>query len=104
MPVWIYSFKLLTPQASPSNYARLLRYKTTIFEKLSYLPSFMSQNAAGSVAEIAKVVLKAMGKQLPSSQEERGDDKLNQARDLVTSEVKSMVEDNDLRVIEEKIT
>ena len=64
----------------------------------------MDHNAAGSMAEIANAVVKAMGKQLPSSQEERGDDRLNQARDLVTSEVKAMVEENDLRVIEEKIT
>lgn len=64
----------------------------------------MSQNSAGSVAEIAKAVVKAVGKQLPSAQEERGDDKLNQARDLVTTEVQSMVEKGDLRVIEEKIT
>jgi hypothetical protein len=58
----------------------------------------------GSVAVIAKAVVKAMGKQLPSSQEEQGDDKLNEARDLVTSEVQSMVEENDLQVIEDKIT
>jgi len=58
----------------------------------------------GSVAVIAKAVVKAMGKQLPSSQEEQGDDKLNEARDLVTSEVQSMLEGNDLQVIEDKIT
>jgi hypothetical protein len=59
---------------------------------------------AGSVAMIANAVVKAVGKQLPSSQEERGDEKLNQARDIVTSEVQSMVEESDLRVIEERIT
>jgi hypothetical protein len=64
----------------------------------------MNENIAGSMAGIANAVVKAMGKQLPSSQEERGDDRLNQARDLVTSEVKAMFEENDLRVIEEKIT
>ncbi|KAN0116039.1 hypothetical protein V8E52_006345 [Russula decolorans] len=64
----------------------------------------MSQNTAGSVADIAKAVVKAMGKQLPSKQADLGDDKLNQARDLVTSEVQSMVDENDIRVIEEKIT
>jgi len=32
------------------------------------------------------------------------DTKLNKARDLVTSEVQSMVEGDDLSVIEEKIT
>ena len=58
---------------------------------------------AGSVAAIANAVVKTMGKQLPSSQEKQGDDKLNQARDLVTREV-SIVEEDDLRVIEDKIT
>jgi len=72
-------------------------------EKLSYLPS-RSQNNAGSVAEIAKAVVKAMGKQLPSSQEKLGDDKLNQARDLVTSEVQSIIEEGHLIVIEDLIT
>ncbi len=61
-------------------------------------------SGAGSVAMIANAVVKVMGKQLPSSQEEQGDDKLNQARDLVTSEVKSIVGESDLRVIEERIT
>ena len=58
------------------------------------------------MAAITNVVVKAVGNQLPSSQVERGDDKLNKALDLVTSEVQSMVEgdDRDLRVIEEKIT
>jgi hypothetical protein len=59
---------------------------------------------AGSVAAIANAVVKAMGKQFPSSQEKRGDDKLNQARDLVTSEAQFMVEENNLRVIEDRIT
>ena len=47
-----------------------------------------------------------MKKQLPSSQEEQGEDKLNQARDLVKSdEVQQCVEEleTDIRVIEEKI-
>jgi hypothetical protein len=72
-------------------------------EKLSFLTSFMSQNNAGSVAEIAKAVVKAMGKQLLSSQEKLGDDKLNQARDLVTGEVQSIIGEGDLRIIEERI-
>jgi hypothetical protein len=66
---------------------------------------------AGSAAAIANAVVKALGKQLPSSQEKLGDDKLNQARDLVTSEVQSMVEEDelddlskDLNVIGERIT
>jgi hypothetical protein len=49
------------------------------------------------------VLATAMGKQLPSSQEEQGDDKLKQARDLVTSEVRTVVAENDIRVIEEKL-
>ena len=59
---------------------------------------------AGSVVAIANAVVKAMGDQLPSSQAERGDVNLNQARDLVTGDAQSMVEENDLRFIEEKIT
>ena len=59
---------------------------------------------AGSVAVIANAVAKAIGKQLPSAQEERGDERLNQARDLVSSEeVQAMVEGSNLSVIEEKI-
>ena len=61
-------------------------------------------SAAGSVTAIANAVVKAVGKQRPSAQEEQGDDKLNKARDLVTNEVQSMVEGDDLSVIEEKIT
>ena len=59
----------------------------------------------GSLSVITNVV-KAIGKQLPSAQEEQGDDKLNRARGLVESdEVQSAVElESDLRVIEEKIT
>jgi hypothetical protein len=51
-------------------------------------------------------VVKAIGKQLPSAQEEQGDDKLNRARDLVASdEVQSVEElESDVRVIEESIT
>jgi hypothetical protein len=40
----------------------------------------------------------------PSSQETRGDDKLKQARDLVTSQVRTVVTEDDLRFIEDKIT
>lgn len=60
---------------------------------------------AGSLAVITNVV-KAIGKQLPSAQEEQGDDKLNRARDLVASdEVQSVEElESDVRVIEESIT
>jgi hypothetical protein len=45
-----------------------------------------------------------MGRQLPSSQETRGDDKLKQATDLVTSEVLAVTTETDLKVIEDKIT
>jgi hypothetical protein len=57
---------------------------------------------AGAV--IATAFLDAMGRQLPSSQETRGDDKLKQATDLVTSEVRAVAAENDLKVIEDKIT
>ncbi len=58
---------------------------------------------AGAV--FATAFLNAMGKQLPSSQETRGDDKLKQARDLVTSEeVRTDVAENDLQTIEDQIT
>ena len=57
---------------------------------------------AGSLAMIANVV-KAMKKRLPSSQEEQAEDKLNQARDLVSDEVSSFLE-TDVKSIEEKIT
>jgi hypothetical protein len=51
------------------------------------------------------VIANAMKKQLPSSQEEQGEDKLNHARDLVTSDEVQGVEEleTDIRVIEEKI-
>lgn len=49
---------------------------------------------------IANAVVKAIGKKHPASQEERrGDDKLNQARDLA-----SMLKESDLRFIKDKIT
>ena len=44
-----------------------------------------------------------MGKQHPLSKEELGDEMLNEARDLVTSEVKFMIGKGDLSVIEERI-
>jgi hypothetical protein len=57
---------------------------------------------AGAV--FATALLNAAGKQLPSSQETRGDDKLKKARDLVTTEVRTVTPENDLRIIEDKIT
>ncbi len=57
---------------------------------------------AGAV--LANAFLKTMGKQLPSSQVKRGDDKLKQARDIVTPEVQSKMPENDLKVIEDQIT
>ena len=44
-----------------------------------------------------------MGKQHPLSKEELGDEMLNEARDLVTSEVKFVIGEDDLRVIEDRI-
>ena len=58
----------------------------------------------GNVRVIATAFLNAVGKQFPSSQEKRGDDKLALARDLVPDdEVLSMIGENDLKVIEDKI-
>ena len=48
------------------------------------------------------MIAKAMKKRLPSPQEEQGEDKLNQARDLVTSDEVQCTEE-DIRAIEEKI-
>jgi hypothetical protein len=59
---------------------------------------------AGSMVVIATTVVKAIGRQLPSSQREQGDEKLNEARDLVTSKIQPMVEESDRRFIKEKIT
>jgi hypothetical protein len=59
---------------------------------------------AGSVAVIANAVVKALGKQLPSSQEKVRDDKLDQAGDLVKSEVQSMIGEDDLIAIQGRIT
>lgn len=46
-----------------------------------------------------------LGKQLPSSQEKWGDEKLKKARDLVTSEeVKTVATEHDLQTIEDRFT
>ena len=39
----------------------------------------------------------------PEEAEEQGDEFLNEARDLVTDDVKPVIEEGDLRVIEERI-
>jgi hypothetical protein len=44
-----------------------------------------------------------MAKQLPSSQEKRGDDKLDRAREIM-DEFKSVIAENNLGTIEDKIT
>ena len=62
-------------------------------------------NNAGAVAGVfANKFMKAVGKQLPSVQEEEGDDLLNRARDLVIDQLQAIVEGDDRRVIEEEIT
>ena len=61
-----------------------------------------SSNA--SVAAIANSALKAIRERRSWSQEERGDDKLNKATDLITNEVQSIAEENDLRVLEGEVT
>ena len=61
---------------------------------------------SGSVGGIV-AVLNAMRKQAPSSQEQRGDDKLEQARDLVSGElnkVGSVVTKDVIEGIEDKFT
>jgi hypothetical protein len=67
------------------------------------VPSYSRETPPNAGADFATAFLNAVGKQLPSSLEKQGDDQLNQARDLVTNEVRSMVEEDDLRDIEEKI-
>jgi hypothetical protein len=59
---------------------------------------------AGSVAVIVNTFVEVIGGRLSSSQEEQGDHTLNEARDLVTGEIQPMVEESNLRFIEEKIT
>ncbi|KAF8461762.1 hypothetical protein DFH94DRAFT_71072 [Russula ochroleuca] len=56
---------------------------------------------AGAV--IVTTILNAMAKQLPSSQEKRGDDKLDRAREIM-DEFKSVIAENNLGTIEDKIT
>lgn len=48
--------------------------------------------------------LNAVRKHFPSSQEKQGDDLIEQARDLLLSEVPSVVEEDDLQAIEDKIS
>ena len=63
-----------------------------------------ASNAVSAACDIANKLVKAVGRQLPSVQEEEGDDLLTKARDLVTNQVQSIVEGDDLKVIEDKIT
>ena len=51
----------------------------------------------------ATAFLKAMGRQLPSSQVTRGDIKLKQACGSISGEVQSKIAENDLKVIQNKI-
>ena len=69
-----------------------------------FMSSNQNQESISSHARSVAAIAKAIGRQLSSSQEEQGDDKLNQARDLVTGEVQPMVDETNLRVIEEEIT
>ncbi len=57
---------------------------------------------AGAV--LATALLNTIGRQFPSSQERRADDMLNQARGLVTEEVRAFVTETDLRVIGDEMT
>jgi hypothetical protein len=56
---------------------------------------------AGAV--LATTFVNAVVRQLPSSQEKRGDDKLDRAREL-TNKFESVIAGDDLRTIEDKIT
>jgi hypothetical protein len=56
---------------------------------------------AGAV--IATTLLHAAKKQLPSSQEKRGDKKLNQARQIV-NEFISVIAEIDRKIVEDRIT
>ena len=71
------------------------------------MPSFTKpdqnhEDTTSSNAGPLGMIAKAMKKRLPSPQEEQGEDKLNQARDLVTSDEVQCTEE-DIRAIEEKI-
>jgi hypothetical protein len=67
---------------------------------MSRNPQSIPPNAG---AVFATTFVNAVAKQLPSSQEKRGDDKLDRAREL-TNEFQSVLAETDLRAIEDKIT
>ncbi len=54
-------------------------------------------------AALTNTVLNAVGRQFPSSKAKQGDDKLRQARDLV-AEVRPIITENELKVVEGKFT
>jgi hypothetical protein len=56
---------------------------------------------AGAI--LVTTLLNAMARQFPSSQEKRGDDKLELARDI-TNKFRSVIPEDDKRTIEDKIT
>ena len=66
--------------------------------KHAILPSIPHNTGTG----LATLYRNSVVKQLPSSQERRGDDKLDRARGL-TDEFESVLAETDLRTIEDKI-
>ena len=70
----------------------------------SHNPKDTIPSNPGPVVVIANADTKAPWKRFSRPQAERGDDMLNQARDFVTGEARSMIEENDVRVIEDRIT
>ena len=67
------------------------------YEEIPILPK------PNPVAALIAASLTAVGKQLPSSQVILGDNLLNQARDLVTSDVPDVVANDDLEVTKSQI-
>jgi hypothetical protein len=55
---------------------------------------------AGAI--VVTTILNAMARQLPSSQEKRGDDKLELTREI-TDKFKAVIAESDKRTIEDKI-
>jgi hypothetical protein len=63
----------------------------------------MSPTPLDAGAVFATTLLSALAKQLPSSQEKRGDDKLERTRQMV-HEFVSVIAQSDRRTIEDRIT
>jgi hypothetical protein len=90
------SISLLTPVASPSSHRG---------DRKVLVPSNSeSLSESGDIRAVATAFLNAVEKQFPSSQEKRGDDKLTQARDILSyREEESSIAKNDLKVLQDKV-